>query len=461
MGLSRPAAISAPGPSGAQMVRSIRQIRTNPLSFLMSVREQYGPVAQFPIPNPATYLVSEPEAIRRVLVTNARCYGKNTRQYNTLSLVTGAGLLTADTEAWRPRRRLLQPAFHRAAVDLVAGHVATTVDRVVSQWQQQAAPAGGTAVIDVDQAMMHAALDVTGHALFGADLSADAERLAAATVNALEVVVKRARSPLAPPRWLPTPSNVALRRAVDELDRAVEAMLSERQARPLQDGDVPRDMLDLLLEAAGLTPHQIRDEIVTFIVAGHETVASALTWAWHLLANTPVALQRMQAEIAQVTGGSRRPLGADDFVRMPYTRAVVDETLRLYPPAWLITRRSLEADELAGFPIPADSLVIISPWLVHRDAEIWPEPEVFEPARFLDSDGERALQRDGYLPFGAGPRQCIGREMALLESGLMLAGLVREFHISAVGGQHIKPNPQVTVRPAEGLLIRIAPRASG
>jgi cytochrome P450 len=460
MGLARPAAITAPGPSGAKMVRSIRQIRANPLRFLTSVREQYGAVAQFPIPNPPTYLVCEPEAVRRVLVTNARSYGKNTRQYSTLSLVTGAGLLTADTEAWRPRRRLLQPAFHRAAVDLVACHVTATVERVSTQWRQQAAPAGGTAVIDVDQAMMHATLDVTGHALFGADLSADAERLAAATLDALAVVVKRARIPFSLPEWLPTPSNVALHRAVRELDRAVETMLAERRARPRQDDDVPRDMLDLLLEAAGLTPHQIRDEIVTFIVAGHETVASALTWAWHLLVNTPVVLQRMQVEIDEVTGGSPRPLGVSDFMRMPYTRAVVDETLRLYPPAWLITRRSLAADELAGYSIPADSLVIISPWLVHRDAEIWPEPEVFEPKRFLDAGGERATQRDGYLPFGAGPRQCIGREMALLESGLLLAGLVREFHVSKVGGQRIVPQPQVTVRPANGLLIRIEPRAS-
>ena len=455
MPIPRPAPITAPGPAGGEMLRSIGAIRRDPLAFLAAMRAEYGDVLQFPIPVPPTYLVTDPEAVRRVLVTNAKAYGKRTLQYSTLALVTGEGLLTADTEAWRPQRRLIQPAFHRASLELVAGHVRTAVDRLVERWSRSDGQ-----VVDVDEAMMHLALEVVGSSLFGSDLSGDAERLADATLAALDVVVKKARSPLPIPVAVPTPTNIVLRRAVAKLDAAVDAMLADRAARPLHEGCPPRDMLDLLLAAhdddgSRLSRQQVRDQVVTFIVAGHETVASALTWAWHLLASNPEASAALRDEVDAVCP-SGTP-GFDDAARLPWTSAVLDETLRLYPPAWLVTRRSLAADVLGGVDVPADALVIVSPWLVHRDPASWPDPERFDPSRFLGEDGLR--RRDlaassAYLPFGAGPRLCIGRDMALLEGVLVLASLVARVDLEAVGAPP-RAVPLVTIRPAEGLPMRV------
>ena len=453
MPIPRPAPMTAPGPAGGDMLRAIGTIRRDPLRFLADVRDRYGDVLQLPIPVPPTYLVTDPDAVRRVLVTNAKGYGKRTLQYTTLALVTGEGLLTADTEAWRPQRRIVQPAFHRASLELVAGHVRTAVDRLLRRWSERDGE-----VVDVDEAMMHLALEVVGSSLFGSDLSPDAERLADATLAALEVVVKKARSPLQVPVAVPTPTNVVLRRAVGRLDAAVEAMLAERAGRPLAQGEPPRDMLDLLLAAhdddgSRLSRVQVRDQVVTFIVAGHETVASALTWAWHLLATNPESWRRLRAEVDDV-----RPDGTSaDLARLPWSAAVLDETLRLYPPAWLVTRRSLAPDVLGGVEIPAEALVIVSPWLVHRHPDAWPDPERFDPSRFLDAEGHRrrdVVASPAYLPFGAGPRMCIGRDMALLEGVLVLAALAARVDLEEVGPPP-RAVPLVTIRPADGLPMRV------
>ncbi len=455
MPIPRPAPMTAPGPQGGEMLRAVRSIRRDPLRFLAEMRERYGDVLQLPVPMPPTYVVTDPDAVRRVLVTNAKGYGKRTAQYTTLALVTGEGLLTADTEAWRPQRRIVQPAFHRASLELVAEHVRTAVDRLLTRWSERDGE-----VVDVDEAMMHLALEVVGSSLFGADLSADAARLARATVDALDVVVRKARSPLPVPVAVPTPTNVVLRRAVARLDAAVDAMLAERASRPLADGEPARDLLDLLLAArdedgARLSRVQVRDQVVTFVVAGHETVASALTWAWHLLATDPGARQRLRAEVDAVCPGGTPTL--DDLSRLTWTAAVLDETLRLYPPAWLLTRRSLVPDVLGGVDVPAGALVIVSPWLVHRNRDAWPVPERFDPSRFLDAEGRRrrdVVASPAYLPFGAGPRMCIGRDMALLEGALVLASLAARVDLEAVGPPP-RAVPLVTVRPAGGLPMRV------
>jgi len=346
----------------------------------------------------------------------------------------------------------VQPAFHRDSLAQVGRHVADAVERLLARWK-----AADGEVVDVDEAMMRLALEVVGESLFGSDLTGDAERLAAATLDALEVVVRKARSPLPMPLRVPTPSNIVLRRAVRQLDDAVDAMLAERARRPVSDGRTP-DMLDLLLatrdeDGRTLSAREVRDQVVTFIVAGHETVASALTWAWDLLAHHPEAAARLRAEADALDG----PATFDDLPRLPFAAAVLDETLRLYPPAWVITRRALEDDELAGVPVAANALVIVSPWLVHRHASAWDRPEEFDPSRFLDESGARrrdVVASPAYLPFGAGPRLCIGRDMALLEGVLVLASLARAVDLEAVGPSP-RAVPLVTVRPDGGLPLRL------
>jgi len=442
---------TAPGPDGPQMLRAFTQIRADPLAYLARCWQQFGDVVQFPVPRPPSYLVVDPAGVRRVLVGNARNYGKSTIQYRALSLVTGDGLLTADTDQARTQRPMVQPAFHHRTLQAVAGHVAAAVQRVSADWQGRAG-----AVVDVDETMMLAALEVVGDALFGTDLSEDADRLAQATLQALDVVVARARVPLTPPGWVPSPGNLRLRRANNELDRAVRAMTNEREQR-LVEPEQP-DMLDLLLAVRdvngdGLSQQQVRDQMVTFIVAGHETVASALTWAWALLAAHPQWQQALQAE-ADTVLGDRLP-EIEDYERLPIARAIQDEALRLYPPAWLITRKARSADVLGERQIPAGSLIILSPWLLHRHPEVWVEPESFDPGRFL----AEGVDRSSFIPFGAGPRLCIGRDFALVEGALMLAGLARRFDLSYPAGASLpSAQPLVTIRPVGGLHLRVSLR---
>jgi cytochrome P450 len=440
------------------MMRSISVIRHDPLAFLNRMYVDFGDVVQFPIPDPPTYLISNPMAARQVLVSNARSYGKKTIQYTTLSLVTGEGLLTADTDVWRGQRRRLQPAFHHSTLELIAEHVRASTEKMLSTWSQES-----STVIDMDAAMMHLALDVVGKSLFGSDLSADADRLARATIEALDIVVKKAQSPLSPPLRIPTPTNLALRRAIANLDDAVDRMLAERRVRPLPAGDPPRDMLDLLLaedeQGQTMSAQEIRSQIITFIVAGHETVASALTWAWQLLSTHPEVFERVRAESAAVvaSGGPH----FTDLDRCRVTAAVVDEVLRLYPPAWLITRRSLEADEVGGVEIPSGALMIVSPWLVHRHPSLWDRPHQFIPDRFLDESGQRrreVINGPGYIPFGAGPRLCIGRDMALVEAVLVIAAMASRIDIAPVGPSP-RAMPLVTIRPEGGLPMRVGLRS--
>lgn len=443
---------TAPGPLGPDMLAAFGAIRRNPLEYLVDAWREYGDVVQFPIPRPPSYLVNDPEGVRRVLVGNARNYGKSTIQYRSLSLVTGEGLLVADTPAWRRDRPLVQPAFHHETLEHLVGHVDVAVQRVVADWS--ARPRGD--VVDVDAAMMHAALEVVGHALFGTDLSADASRLSRATLAALDVVVARARVPITPPDWVPTPGNRRLQAAVRELDDAVRRMLSVRSRESAR--QAPRDMLDLLIGArddtgAQLSVQEIRDQVVTFIVAGHETVASALTWAWALLAEDPQAQRDLQDEADAVLGG--RAATFADYARLPFARAVLDEAMRLYPPAWLITRKTLGPDDVGGHAIPGGALLILSPWLLHRHPAVWSDAEAFRPQRFLSGE----VDRTSFIPFGAGPRQCIGRDFAYVEGVLVLASIAGRFTLTYPEGRRPpRAEPLVTVRPVGGLPLRVVSR---
>jgi cytochrome P450 len=433
------------------MLTAMGAIRRDPLQYLNSVWSEYGDVVQFPIPRPPSYLVNEPGAVRRVLVGNSRNYGKSTIQYKALSLVTGEGLLTADTATWRRQRPLVQPAFHHETLDAVVGHVTTATRRVIADWS--ALPDGS--IVDADEYMMHAALEVVGHALFGTDLSTDARTLTTATLDALDVVIARARVPLSPPSWLPTPGNRKLSRSVAKLDAAVSRMLMQREGQARGDS-TGVDMIDLLRSSrdesgASLSEEEIRNEIVTFIVAGHETVASALSWAWSLLARNPEIQERVAAEADRVLGS--RPGTLANYRELTFTKAVFDETLRLYPPAWLITRASLGEDELAGHHIPAGALIIMSPYLLHRHPAVWADASRFDPDRFL-----RPFERDAFIPFGAGLRLCIGRDFANVEGVLMLAELARAFRVSPLTPEMPEGAPLVTIRPQNGSPVRISRR---
>lgn len=442
--------VTAPGPSGGEMLRGFSTIRHDPLQFLLDSWRAHGDVVQFPIPTPPTYLVSSPTGVRRVLQQNHRGYGKATVQYRNLALVTGPGLLAADTEAWRVQRKAVQPAFHPRAVVSVVDHTAAAAGRLGDRWDRL--PADGR--MDVDEAMMRTALEIVGAALFGADLREESAELVAATQDGLHAVVARTRNPLSPPLAVPTPGNLRLRSAVRRLDRAVADIVGARRARPAP--EQPQDMLDVLLADGTLGDRELRDQVVTFIVAGHETVASALSWAWYLLGEHPEVADLVAAEAEEVLG-ERAPTFAD-LPRLRWASAVFDEAMRLYPPGWLITRKALTADTVDGHTIPAGALVLISPYLVHRhpEANEGADPEAFAPQRFLDGPPSPATGL--YVPFGAGPRLCIGRDMARAEGAVVLATLARRFRLAPVPGHVVAKNPEVMLKPRGGLPMIVQAR---
>lgn len=425
--------VTAVGPQGGSMLRSIRKIISDPLNYLEATWSEFGDVVQFPIPKPATYLVSSPEGAREVLVNQHNQTSKRTLQYNNLSLVTGEGLLTADTQAWRPRRRMLQPAFHKEMIALSEQHINTGLIKLDAQWTELTAD--GPAIVDMDHAMMSLALEITCGALFGIDVNDDVDEITAATLTALHGVVARARNPVSIPLIFPTPANLKMKRAIKRLDKAVDTILASRALDQLSDHAPIRDMLDVLLDPdleTPLTKQQIRDEIATFIVAGHETVASALTWAWHLLVTNPTELQKLKNEPSRA-------------------QLVFDESLRLYPPAWVITRRTLTDLVVDEVLIPVDSLVIVSPWLVHRNPKAWENPNAFMPDRF-----QGGAPQLGYLPFGAGARLCIGKEMARLEGSQILAHIASHWNIEAIHTSQVPIDASVTLRPVSGMPVRIS-----
>jgi cytochrome P450 len=432
------------------MLRGARMMLRNPLGWLEQAVRTYGDLFSLPLPRTPVLVVNTPSGARRVLQENHPNYTKQTVQYGSLSLVTGAGLLTSDGEPWLRHRRIMQPAFHHGGLDRVAEATSTAAERLRGIWDA----AGGGTPVDADAATMRATLEVVGRTLFADDLADEGERVVTAVEAALHVVLARARSPWAsgPLGRLPTPSRRRLRRSVATLDAVCAEVVARRRAQGVSEED--GDLLAVLLRAsAGLSDREIRDELVTLVIAGHETVASSLTWTLHLLAGAAPVQKRLQAELDDVLAGpagtSRAP-GWADLPALVYTRAVVEESLRLYPPAWVISRRAVAADRIDGIAVPAGALLLISPWLLHRREQTWPDPLRFDPARFLGA--EQGRRREGYLPFGAGPRLCIGRDFALVEATLVLAALLRDRTVRHPdGAREPVVDALVTLRPRGGL----------
>jgi cytochrome P450 len=441
------------------MVRAVPAMRRDPLAFLARMVARHGDLVAFPMPRGAVLLVNDPDGARRVLADNHRAYGKATLQYASLAAVTGSGLLTSDGPTWRRHRRILQPPFHHAGLQVFADHAQQAGERLRGRWD--AAP---DHVLDADRAIMRTMLELVGTTLFDADLATNAtggEHIVTAVDTALALLVRRASSPV-PASW-PTPGRRRLNRAVAVLDAACADVVRARRDRGLADDDP--DLLSHLLRAE-LTATEVRDELITLVIAGYETVASCLTWTLHLLAGHARVQERVAAELDDVlgTGSAARPAGWEHLPKLRLTRAVVDESLRLYPPAWVITRRALEDDVVAGIAVPAGTVVILSPWLLHRRPDAWPSPWRFDPDRFLDRSDSGP--RGDYLPFGAGPRLCIGREVALVEAVLTLATVLRgrrveHPHAPRERAQRpVRVDALVTLRPHGGLPLRLVPPPS-
>jgi cytochrome P450 len=453
-GGTTPPAQVPPGPRGNVVLGSIGDIYRDRLRFVLDVAGTYGDVARYRVAHMRMYQVSSPEGVGRILHDNHRNYSKDVATFGTLRLFLGNGLFTSDGDFWRRQRRLAQPAFHRRRVAAFGGLMTDATLEMLDRWRPYADQGQP---LDVATEFSRLTMEVATRALFSTSVEGDISTIGGAIATLLDDVTFRFTFPFYPPLRVPTPRNRRFLAARATLDEVVYGIISERRQRPGEH----EDLLALLMEARdeetgeGMSDKQLRDEVITLFLAGHETTANALTWASYLLSAHVAVAHRLQAEVDEALEG-RIPT-ASDLPRLPYTRMVIDETLRLYPPAWITNRRTIEADTVCGNRIPADALVSISPYVTHRDPKLWENPEGFDPDRFSP---ERAAGRPhyAYFPFGGGPRQCIGKGFALMEATLVLALLYQRCEMHLVPGRKVETEALATLRPRYGMWMTVHPR---
>jgi cytochrome P450 len=453
----------APGPRGHFLVGSMRDFRGDRLIDTMEqARAKYGDIVRFRIGPRTVHLVSHPNLAHQVLVREKETFLKiqeGTDKKIGLGLVLGEGLLTnRDHESWFARRRILQPVFHRRRVMLMADEMVAAGQKMLSRWEELYAPED---VLDVHEEMMRVTLDVINRTMFGADVTQEASRVGTAMTILTRYAFAQAGNPFAVPPWIPTRRNREFHEALETIDSVVLGLIRARQGAR-ESGEPPRgDLLDMLLDAEDaetgerMTDQEVLDEVKTIFAAGHETTANALTWAWLLLPEHPEVGEKLEAELDAVLGG--RPPTSADLPNLHYTRQVFEETLRLYPPVPALVRRVVRPTTLDGYEIPASSRALISIYNIHRHPDLWLEPTIFEPERF--SDERRASHNDlAYIPFGAGQHKCIGNNLALIEGTLLLAMIAQRYEFGLVPGRPVEREVAVTMRPREGLYVKLRPR---
>jgi cytochrome P450 len=431
---------------------SLLSPRQDPLARFLRYARTYGDVVQFRAGAERMVLLSRPEDVRDVLVTHQANFTKS-RGLERAKALLGEGLLTAEGATHRRERRLLQPAFHRDRIARYAAAMVESADRARGRWRTGEP-------IDVSREMMRLTLAIVGRTLFDVDVEGQADEIGQALTTVLETfwigllpfgrLVER----------LPVPAIRRAHRARLDLDAIIYRLIAARRAERRDRGDV----LSMLLSAQdtgeggdgrGLSDTQVRDEVMTLMLAGHETTANALTWTWYLLSQTPDAAARLHEEVDSALGG-RLPTAAD-LPSLPFVERVVTEALRLYPPAWLIGRRAKAAYPVGGYTLPPRTILLMSPYVVQRDPRWYPEPERFVPERWTPAF-RAALPKLAYFPFGAGARQCIGESFAWMELTLLIATLAQRWDLSLVPGHPVAPQPLITLRARYGMRMTPTPR---
>jgi cytochrome P450 len=445
---------AAPGPRGLPLLGNVLDAWRDPLELFVQTHRTYGDVARLRFGPFAYYLLNDPAHVHHVLVESHANYTKS-RNYRGLRFVVGQGLVTSEGDFWRRQRRLAQPAFHRQRLGAFVTMMAGDTEKMLDRWDRSE-----RAEIDVHEEMMHLTFRIVGRTLFSTDVEGDAQAIGEALTRAIRWANEYVEAVVHAPPWFPTPDNVRFGRAKKTLDDLVFRIIRERR----ESGADPGDLLSMLMNArdeesrAAMTDAQLRDEVMTLVLAGHETTANALSWTFYLLSRHPDVARRLKNEVTDVLGG--RAPALEDLPRLVYTRQVIEESLRLYPPAWILERQAIASDTIGGFEIEKGAIVGISPWSIHRSTKLWDNPEGFDPDRFRP-EGAAARPKLAYLPFGAGPRFCIGNAFALMEAQIIVAMVMQRQVLDLVPGHPVVPEPLVTLRPRHGIrmTLRRAPRA--
>ncbi|HEX2187894.1 MAG TPA: cytochrome P450 [Longimicrobiaceae bacterium] len=440
-----------PGPRTRLPGGDLLAFRRDPLGTLERLAREHGDVAAMRFGPRRVTLLGDPDLVREVLVARHREFIKSYALQRARVLL-GEGLLTSEEPLHLRQRRLSQPAFHRERIAGYAADMVAYAARMAGEWRDGAE-------VDAAREMNRLTLAIAGKTLFGAEVAGEAEEIARALTEALGLY-RRLTNPLGPLLdRLPTPGTLRMRRARARLDATIHRIIAERR----RDGGDRGDLLSMLLlaqdtegDGGGMSDLQLRDEALTIFLAGHETTANALSWTWHLLARNPEAEAALHAELDRVLG-DRLPT-ADDLPSLPYTRSVLAESMRVFPPAYVLGRQPLRDMEIGGYRVDEGSIVLMSPWVIQRDPRWWPDPLRFDPGRWTP-EMEAALPKFAYFPFGGGPRKCIGEGFAWTEGILVLAVLARRWRVRPVPGHPVETEPMITLRPRHGLRATLERRA--
>lgn len=438
-----------PGPKPHFLIGNMPLASSDPLTEFQQWARDFGDIFYYRAAWLHVYFLNDPELIETVLVRNYQNFYKDRVMRNSRWFF-GEGLLTNEGESWLRQRRLSAPAFHRERIASYAQIMVDYTERMLAKWKEGQ-------VRDIHQDMMQLTLPIVVRCLFGVET----EHLGkvSAAVNVMMRNATGARMLLPPiARYLPTPTMLTVRRSVKHLDETVYGIIAQRRRDQRDSGDLLSILMGVRDEdGSGMSDKQLRDEVLTFLLAGHETTALALTWTLYLLARNPQAEQRLHAELDQVLGGRRAEFS--DLAALTYTDRVIKEAMRIYPPAWSLARSVVSDFELRGYRIPAGSNVVMSQWVMHRNPKYFPEPEKFDPDRWVPGFAQK-LPRFAYFPFGGGPRQCIGAAFATMEATLLLVTIAQNFRLSLVSQEPAKPVPSFTLRPKNGMTMKLEKRTA-
>ena len=441
--------IRPPGPKPHFLIGNMPLASPDPLPIFSAWAAEFGDIFYYRAAWLHVYFLNHPDLIEEVLVRNPRNFLKD-RVIRNSRWFFGEGLLTNEGDPWLRQRRLSQPAFHRERVSSYANIMTTYAQQMLAQWQE-----GET--LDIHQEMMRLTLQIVVRALFKVEAEETAE-----ISSALNLIMSNTTGIriLMPPiaRYLPTPRMISFRRAVARMDNTVYSIIAQHRAHKVDSGD----LLSMLMAArdedgSSMSDQQLRDEVLTFLIAGHETTALTLTWTWHLLAQHPEVERKLHQELDRVLRG--RIPEFSDVPALTYTERVIKESMRLYPPAWSLARTVISDFDLRGYHIPAGANVVMSQWIMHRNPAYFPEPTKFDPDRWSPEKAQK-LPRFAYFPFGGGPRQCIGSSFAMMEATLLLATIAQRFRLRAVPDHHVVPIPSFTLRPKYGLRMTLEARTA-
>jgi cytochrome P450 len=432
-----------PGPKGYPVFGSVFEPKGDTITYLTKCAREYGDIVFFRFLGVPACFVNKPEHIESVLVTQNSNFVKS-KDYRAMRRVLGNGLLLSEGEFWRRQRKLIQPAFHQGRIAAYAEIMIAHTQRMLASWSDGQS-------LDMHEAMMRLTLGIVAKTLFDADVSHEAEDVDAALTVLMGKFLRQAGMALLLPTWVPLPTSQLLKRAVGRLDKVIYSIIEQRRAS----GQMSGDLLSVFLQAhddegVGMTDRQLHDEIMTLFLAGHETTANVLSWTWYLLGQNPQAEEKLTEELSRVLAG-RVPTPAD-LPRLAYTDAVLREAMRLYPPVWVIGRRALAPFRLGAYELPADTNVLISQLIMHKDARYFADPQRFDPDRWSASNPQAAsLPRFAYFPFGGGPRVCIGAGFAMMEAVLLLATIAQQFRVEVSPELKVNVQPTVTLRPKHGI----------